>query len=127
MTDNLINDAKIQKLQKECKIELGLCGRTLHIDLCYPRSEDDRPNTIEVDLMDVRAADSIRISYDFDRDGWAIQQASRFSWEPGEESDPGWAEVAFVKAWARAIPGPGDDGYEWKNPSTPLPATTATP
>ena len=42
------------------------------------------------------------IKYDFDRDGWQILQASKFSWDgDDEECDPDWQEVAFVKAWAR--------------------------
>jgi hypothetical protein len=53
-------------------------------------------------LCDVRAADSIRLSYDFDRDGWKIEQASTFTWTDADtEMDPDWQEVAFVKAWAR--------------------------
>ena len=54
-------------------------------------------------LTDVRAADDIRISYDYDRDGWVIEQASIFEWDgDDEECDEDWQEVAFVKAWARS-------------------------
>jgi hypothetical protein len=75
-------------------------GDTMFASLWYPRSSEKK--YIEVDLIDVRAADGIRISYDFDRDGYVIEQASDFGpWELGEESDPDWQEVAFVKAWAR--------------------------
>lgn len=74
---------------------------TIRIDLWYPRV-DDAPSVLKVGLMDVRAADDIRISYDFDRDGWAIQQASTFSWGPEETAyDMDWQEVAFIKAWGR--------------------------
>jgi gentisate 1,2-dioxygenase len=52
--------------------------------------------------MDVRAADSIRISYDHERDGWKIEQASTFEWEANDTvCDPDWQEVAFVQAWGR--------------------------
>lgn len=73
----------------------------IKVDLMYPRAPD-LPDTIDINLIDVRAADGIRISYDFDRDGWSIKQASVFSWD-GEDSvcDPDWQEVAFIKAWAR--------------------------
>ena len=75
----------------------------LAIDLWYPRAED-RPKFIEVGLVDVRAADDIRISYDFERDGWKIEQASRFEWSGDDEvMDPDWREVAFVRAWARKV------------------------
>jgi len=53
--------------------------------------------------MHVRAADSILIEYDFDRDGYSIKQASTFRGDvPGFDQD--WQEVAFIKAWARAKP-----------------------
>ncbi len=71
----------------------------LHVDLWYPRSED-RPQAVFVGLVDVRAADGIRITYDFDRDGWRIEQAQRFVWENDDDCDPMWKEVAFVEAWA---------------------------
>jgi hypothetical protein len=83
------------------------------IELWYPRVAGN-VTTIEVGLMDVRAADSIRISYDFDRDGYVIKQASRFSWT-SEQVDAGdldddWQEVAFIRAWAREVE--EDDGSD---------------
>ncbi len=69
------------------------------IDLWYPRVGSGAKGVI-VGLQDVRAADSIRISYDFDRDGWKVEQASVFSWDVDDEiCDDGWQEVAFVQAW----------------------------
>jgi hypothetical protein len=77
-------------------------GDTLHIDLWYPRSDDFEVKQIQIGLMDVRVADDIRVSYDFDRNGWVVQQASVFEWEPGDtEQDHGWTEVAFIKAWSQ--------------------------
>lgn len=71
------------------------------VSLWYPRSEG-HPKEIDLGLMDVRAADSIRISYDFARDGWVIKQASRFEWPAGDTvMDEDWQEVAFVQAWGR--------------------------
>lgn len=71
------------------------------VQLWYPRN-DGCAKHIEVELSDVRAADSLRVSYDFERDGWVIEQAAVFEFD-GEDTqcDPEWAEVAFVKAWAR--------------------------
>lgn len=75
--------------------------KILYVTLSYPRLPD-RPAFVNVDLEDVRAADSIQISYDFERDGWSIQQASRFEWEIDDDvCDPDWQEVAFVAAWGR--------------------------
>lgn len=63
---------------------------------------EGQPNTIEIDLYDVRAADSIRIQYDFERDGYVILQASIFEPED-DEMDEDWQEVAFIRAWAREV------------------------
>lgn len=71
------------------------------VELWYPRQSGE-PHTVEIGLTDVRAADSIQIRYDFDRDGWAILQASTFAWDVNDSTcDPDWQEVAFVQAWAR--------------------------
>lgn len=86
-------------------------GTTRLIDLWYPGIEGN-PTHVEIGLMHVRAADSIRISYDFARDGWKIEQASTFSWAADDKvCDEDWQEVAFVDAWGRKKPGPADDDY----------------
>lgn len=74
--------------------------------LWYPRNDGERdqeqPQEIEIELVDVRAADSILVSYDFDRDGYVIKQASRFCWNSEDlVCDADWQEVAFIKAWQR--------------------------
>lgn len=78
-------------------------GDEMHIDLWYPRNETSPVKSLVIGLMDVRAADSIRVSYDFERDGWKIEQASTFEWEgdAAELCDPDWQEVALVEAWGR--------------------------
>lgn len=100
-----ITDCKnaIAKLMDEGKIDITATKKNvLMIDLCYPRQGDDRPTTIEVGLSEVRAADSVQISYDFSRDGWSIKQASTFGWDYDDtKMDADWREVAFVQAWAR--------------------------
>ena len=75
-------------------------GDTASLELWYPGIRDVK--FLKIGLMDVRAADDIRVSYDFERDGWKIEQASRFSWTCEDDAcDPDWQEVAFVQAWAR--------------------------
>lgn len=84
-------------------------GESLHLDLWYPRNETSSVKSFVIGLSDVRAADGIRVSYDFDRDGWKIEQASTFSWECDDDvCDPDWQEVAFVQAWGREKPEPGE-------------------
>ncbi len=74
----------------------------LHIDLWYPDNKNTKINKIVIGLMDVRAADDIRISYGKKRDGWKIEQASVFQWDADDDiCDPDWQEVAFIQAWGR--------------------------
>ena len=71
---------------------------TISVDLWYPRHSPAK--FVEVGLMDVRAADSIRISYDFDRDGYKIEQAVYFEDDGIPMGGDEWHEVAFIQAWA---------------------------
>lgn len=81
-------------------------GDTILATIRYPRVAGN-PRYVEIELEDVRAADSIRIHYDFERDGYVIEQACRFEWDADDTiCDPGWEEVAFVRAWARRPPEP---------------------
>jgi len=82
--------------------QASLCGKELHIDLWYPDVPGSKVNKLVLGLVDVRAADDIRISYDKKRNGWKIEQASIFQWDGDDDScDPDWQEVAFIQAWAR--------------------------
>ncbi len=94
MSTNPIDEAKIH-------------GDTLHIDFWYPR--DGMVKYMQIGLYDVRAADDIRVSYDFERDGWKIEQQVTEADENGstvceEGVADVWKEVAFVKAWANQKP-----------------------
>ena len=76
-------------------------GDTVHVELWYPRSPEHATH-VEIDLIDVRATDGLRITYDFDRNGWSVQQASVFEWDADDPvCDPDWQEVAFVPSWKR--------------------------
>lgn len=81
--------------------------QTVAVTLLYPpRDEADQPHKpryVEFDQESVRASDGIRIHYDYHRDGYVIEQASRFAWA-GDDAvrDPDWQEVAFVRTWSRA-------------------------
>ena len=83
-------------------------GDTVYVDLWYPDvSEDCR--TIQIGLMAVRAADDIRIQYDFTRNGFVILQEVHWKDTHGQTycQDPErWIEVAFVKAWQHTEPLP---------------------
>jgi hypothetical protein len=76
-------------------------GATPTVQLWYPRLEG-HAQEIEIELSDVRAADSVRVRYDFERDGWVILQASTFEWSCDDPiCDSDWQEVAFIKSWNR--------------------------
>ena len=84
--------------------QAAIYGDEAHIDLWYPDVPGQRVRRFVIGLMDVRAADSIRVSYDKERDGWVIEQASKFEWDADDDvCDPDWQEVAFVRAWARQV------------------------
>ena len=86
--------------QKRVVEDVSFCGDRANINLWYPRISTVK--AIEVGLVDVRAADNIRISYDFDRDGWKIEQAAVFEFDADDDvCDEDWQEVAFVQAWGR--------------------------
>ncbi len=80
----------------ECFKDCG--GDALVVDLWYPQ-QDGQPKYIDLGLVDVRASDGIRISYDFERDGWVIEQPRKQG--QLEEYDPQWKEVSFVQSWGR--------------------------
>ena len=80
-------------------IYMGLTKDGLEVPLWYPRAEKNN-KAIVVSLYDVRAADDIRISYDFARDGWVIEQATRDTWDVSDDvCDRAWKEAAFCPAW----------------------------
>lgn len=70
----------------------------IQVYLEYPRA-DGRPKSVHVHLVDVRAADALKIEFDFDRDGWSIRMDRTrdvgYSAELVRENE----EVAFVPAW----------------------------
>lgn len=79
----------------------------LHIELTYPPRTDadnthDQVRYVVVNQESVRASDGIRMFYDFERDGWVIQQGSVWEWEADDtQCDEDWQEVAFIQSWAR--------------------------
>lgn len=92
-------------------------GGTIQATLFYPRLESSKFPTraVEIQLEDVRAADGIRVIYDFNRDGWSIAQASTFMWYEDDPPDDDWQEVAFVRAWGRMREEDPENGH-YKTP-----------
>lgn len=74
-------------------------GDTISVEPTYPNISTCGVKFIEVDQESVRASDGIRLHYDYNRDGWVIEQPTKLSWAK-EPFDRGWKEVAFVESWA---------------------------
>ena len=78
------------------------CGDTVYIELTYPNLDSKKVKYVQFDQESVRASDGIRLSYDYERDGYIIEQQSIFEWDIDDEvCDPDWKEVSFIKAWGR--------------------------
>jgi hypothetical protein len=63
----------------------------------YPNRGEEK-TYLNISLCDVRVADYIRISFDFDRDGWVIEQS--YDSLDEETCEPPWIEVAFLPPFA---------------------------
>ncbi|WP_019998879.1 hypothetical protein [Aureimonas ureilytica] len=100
------------KIQKLIESDYGTAGNNFHVErrgqslnvtLTYPAISKNGCVHVVVDQESVRASDGVRLTYDYDRDGWSIQQASRFAWSSDDKvCDEDWQEVAFIQSWARA-------------------------
>lgn len=75
----------------------------LNCDIFYPKVRSvNKIDTIQIGLVDVRAADDIQIHYDYDRDGWVVRQSRDFHPKIDEHSAglaEEWFEAAFIPAW----------------------------
>ena len=73
----------------------------LHVELTYPKITKDGYRYVVFDQESIRASDSIRISFDYDRNGYKIESPTRLSWDScaPDAGDMKWKESAFVPAW----------------------------
>ena len=67
-------------------------NNTVSVDLYYPRLEEIMPDAVEINIIDVRSADPIRIEYDFNHNGWVIKQSREQ--KDGKEQ---WVEVGYFQ------------------------------
>lgn len=72
-------------------------GDNFRLQFHYPRVEGNA-SSITIELSDIRAANSITIKYDYDRDGWSILSDLMDPDIQGLQSEE-LHEVAFVDAW----------------------------
>jgi hypothetical protein len=90
-------EIKIEDYEKGILIQEN--GDTIIAEFAYPRQ--NKIKHIEIGLSDVRASDGIRIHYDFERDGYVIEQPILKATDKGNYTDCSdeWHETAFCKSW----------------------------
>jgi len=79
----------------------------IEIRLTYPNVPHEHGNVmyVLVNQESVRASDGVRLHYDYQRDGFVIEQAQVFEWDASDRiCDPKWKEVAFIESWALETP-----------------------
>ncbi len=95
----------------------SLQGRDSHgtwcVDLWYPRQEGE-PDSVRIDLTDVRAAAGLTVRYDFERDGWVILRDLYRDMDDHMSVIEPNVEVGFLPAYHEEAPCscysyPGDD------------------
>lgn len=64
-----------------------------------------RAEHIVVDQDSTRSSDGLRITYDYDRDGYVIEQSTGAY---DKDSSLVWVESVFLKAWAKNVEGNSD-------------------
>jgi hypothetical protein len=69
------------------------------IDFFYPSNKGTTKESIVIGLEHVRAADSITVRYDFERDGYVIQMDRTRDEGSFAEVVEEEQEVAFIPAW----------------------------
>lgn len=82
--------------------DVYVAGDTLDISLTYPEITKTGCRYVHVNQESTRASDGVRLSYDYDRDGWSIQQQVQVD-HGGLIDTPNpdeWIEVAFVRSWS---------------------------
>ena len=89
-------------MEKIKNIELSDRGDTLAIEINYPRNNEIQK--VLIGLCDVRAADSILIEFDFERNGWLIRQDKTEDKDQFMDVIEEKVEVAFIPAWNELTP-----------------------
>jgi hypothetical protein len=82
----------------EGRIEASERDYGADVEMCYP-ARDKPPLRVTIGIMDVRAANSIAIEYDFKRDGYVIRMDRTKCYGTGCDVVEENVEVAFIPAW----------------------------
>lgn len=102
MSSKPLEDNGTCNCQKWIVNEIRKSGNSLVVPLCYPPRSEVLPSNVTsfvIDLVDVRAANLIRISFDFERNGWIIEREDGIDEELSvEDIVEKWVEAAFIPA-----------------------------
>lgn len=91
----------------------------LHVTLTYP-PRTDADNTkgqiryVVFDQEATRASDGVRLHYDYERDGFVVEQNKprlRKTDNDGYAHVDNWTEVGFFQSWALADPEPSEADF----------------
>lgn len=100
MTEEIFEEIRKSEYgQSPNNLYLTRMGKTISVEMTYPNINEHGIKYVEVDQESVRASDGIRLHYDYERDGWVIEQPTKLSWKD-PPYDKGWKEAAFIKSWA---------------------------
>jgi hypothetical protein len=88
------------------------------VTLTYPpRTETENPEQarhVVVNQESVRASDGVRLHYDYERDGFVVEQNRLTLRKVGPDSYDSvdnWTEVGFFASWALGDHEPTDEDY----------------
>lgn len=87
--------------------DVNKCKNELHINLTYPPHTDaDNINNqcryVYVNQEATRASDGVRLYYDYERDGFVVEQPRprmKLVGDKSYESIKDWIEVGFFQSW----------------------------
>jgi len=76
-------------------------GPEVHVTLTYPCVDGAKTRYIVVNQESVRASDGLRLHYDYERDGFVVEQQEQVCDCDGSIIGEGdWKEVGFFASWA---------------------------
>ena len=83
-------------------------GEELHVEMTYPNLGEGRCTHVVINQESVRASDGIRVHYDYQRDGFVIEQPKSHMEDRGtyDEEVIEWVETGFFGSWALEEPRP---------------------
>lgn len=86
---------------------IGIVDDTVRVELHYPHLDSNEvgKDKVRIELTAVRVSAPIRVSFDFNRNGWKVEQEVPIDISTGEDASWGiaeaineWLEVSFIPA-----------------------------